>query len=293
MSFSHDDFLLALEQHDFAFEVGQTVRGKISGYENDGAYVDIGGKSAAFLPEREITLATGQKIEDLLPIQTELDLVIIRGQDADGQITLSLRQIEIKALWQEIQSYEPGHTLTVRVTGTNKGGLTANYKAIKAFIPRSHVVQRENQEELIGQQLTVAILEADPERKKLVLSQRQAKRAQRITELEIGQLISGTVADTRPFGAFVDLGGVSGLLHINNISQNYVSSLSTLLPNGTPLKAIVMDLDQQRGRISLSTSVLENRPGEVIEEFAAVMADAEQRAERYQKKVRGEAEIGE
>jgi small subunit ribosomal protein S1 len=210
--------------------------------------------------------------------------------NADGQITLSLRQLEIKALWEEIQTYEPGHTLTVRVTGTNKGGLTANFKSIKAFIPRSHVVQRENQEELIGQRLTVAILEADPERKKLVLSQRQAQRAQRITELEIGQLVSGTVADTRPFGAFVDLGGISGLLHINNISQNYVSSVSALLPNGTPLKAIVMDLDQQRGRVSLSTSVLENRPGEVLEEFAAVMSDAEQRAERYQQKMRGEAE---
>ena len=289
MSFSHDDFLLALEQHDFTFEVGQTVRGKISGYENDGVYVDIGGKSAAFLPEQEMTLASGQKAEDLLPLQSEHNFVIVRGQDNDGQITISLRQLEIKALWQEIQAYEPGHTLTVRVTGTNKGGLTANYRAIKAFIPRSHVVQRENQEELIGQKLTVVILEADPERKKLVLSQRQAQKAQRITELEIGQLISGTVADTRPFGAFVDLGGVSGLLHINNISQNYVSSISALLPNGTPLKAIVMDLDQQRGRISLSTSVLENRPGEVLEEFTAVMSDAEQRAERYQQKMRGEA----
>jgi small subunit ribosomal protein S1 len=290
LSFSHDDFLLALEQHDFAFEVGQTVRGKISGHEKDGVYVDIGGKSAAFLPEQEITLASGQKFEDLLPLQSEHNFVIVRAQDADGQITLSQRQLEIKALWQEIQTYEPGHTLTVRVTGTNKGGLTANFKAIKAFIPRSHVVQRENQEQLIGQQLTVVILEADPDRKKLVLSQRQAQRAQRITELEIGQLVSGTVADTRPFGAFVDLDGVSGLLHINNISQNYVSSVSALLPNGTPLKAIVMDLDQQRGRISLSTSVLENRPGEVLEEFAAVMGDAEQRAERYQQKIRGEAE---
>lgn len=290
MSFSHDDFLLALEQHDFAFEVGQTVRGRISGHENDGVYVDIGGKSAAFLPEQEMTLKSGQKAEELLPLQSEHNFVIVRAQDADGQITISLRQLEIKALWQEIQTYEAGHTLTVRVTGTNKGGLTANFKAIKAFIPRSHVVQRENQEQLIGQQMTVVILEADPERKKLVLSERQAQRTQRITELEIGQLISGTVADTRPFGAFVDLGGVSGLLHINNISQNYVSSVSALLPNGTPLKAIVMDLDQQRGRISLSTSVLENRPGEVLEEFAAVMGDAEQRAERYQQKIRGEAE---
>jgi small subunit ribosomal protein S1 len=71
LSFSHDDFLLALAQHDFAFEVGQTVRGKISGHENDGVYVDIGGKSAAFLPEQEITLAAGQKFEDLLPLQSE------------------------------------------------------------------------------------------------------------------------------------------------------------------------------------------------------------------------------
>jgi small subunit ribosomal protein S1 len=285
LSFSHDDFLKALDQHDFAFEVGQTVLGKIASYGSDGAYIDIGGKSAALLPVREVSLGADQKLEELLPVQTEREFMIIRGQDENGQIILSLRQLEIKAFWEKLQAFDPGQTLRVRVNGTNKGGLTANVKGIKAFIPRSHVVQRDNIEELVGQLITVSILEVDPDRKKLVLSQRQAHRAQRITELEIGQLVSGKVADLRPFGAFVDLGGVTALLHINNISQKYVSSVNSLLPIGTALKAVITDLDEQRGRISLSTSVLENRPGEMLEAFEAVMAEAEQRAASHQQKV--------
>jgi small subunit ribosomal protein S1 len=288
LSFSHDDFLKALDQHDYSFEVGQTVVGKIASYGSDGAYVDIGGKSAALLPLREVTLGADQKLEELLPVQTEREFLIIRSQDENGQITLSLRQLEIKAFWGQLQALEPGHTLKVRVNGTNKGGLTANVKGIKAFIPRSHVVQRENIEELVGQLITVCILEADPERKKLVLSQRQAQRAQRLTELTIGQLVSGKVSDLRPFGAFVDLGGVSALLHINNISQKYVSSVNAVLPIGTTIKAVITDLDEQRGRISLSTSVLENRPGEMLDARETVMAEAEQRATQHQQKVEAE-----
>jgi small subunit ribosomal protein S1 len=285
LTFSHDDFLRALDAHDFSFEVDQTIQGKVASHANDGVYIDIGGKSAAFLPEREVNLMADQKLEDLLPVGTERDFLIVKGQDENGQVTLSLRQLEIKAFWLELQAYDPGQTLTVRVTGTNKGGLTANVKGIKAFIPRSHVVQRENQEELIGQRLTVSILEADPERKKLVLSQRQAHRAQRINELEIGQLVSGKVADLRPFGAFVELNGITALLHINNISQKYVSSVNAVLPVGTLVKAVIADLDTQRGRISLSTSVLEERPGEVLDAFETVMAEAEERFDRHQQKM--------
>lgn len=290
MTFSHDDFLRALDAHDFSFEVDQTVQGKVASHANDGIYIDIGGKSAAFLPEREVNLVADQKLEDLLPVGTERDFLIVKGQDENGQVTLSLRQLEIKAFWLELQAYDPGQTLTVRVTGTNKGGLTANVKGIKAFIPRSHVVQRENQEELIGQRLTVSILEADPERKKLVLSQRQAHRAQRINELEIGQLVSGKVADLRPFGAFVELNGITALLHINNISQKYVSSVNAVLPVGTLVKAVIADLDTQRGRISLSTSVLEERPGEVLDAFETVMSEAEERFDRHRQKMQEKAE---
>lgn len=282
MSFSHDDFLKALDQHDFSFEVNQTVVGKVASYGNDGAYIDIGGKSAALLPLREVSLGADQKLEELLPVNTEREFLIIRAQDENGQITLSLKQLEIKAFWAQLQAYESGQALKVRVNGTNKGGLTANIKGIKAFIPRSHVVQRDNIEELVGQLITVSILEVDPDRKKLVLSQRLAQRAQRMTELVIGQLVSGKVADLRPFGAFVDLGGVSALLHINNISQKYVASVNSVLPVGTVLKAVILDLDEARGRISLSTSVLENRPGEMLDAFEAVMAEAEQRVATQQ-----------
>jgi small subunit ribosomal protein S1 len=288
LSFSHDDFLKALDQHDYSFEVGQTVVGKIASYGSEGAYVDIGGKSAALLPVREVSLGADQKLEELLPVQTEREFMIIRAQDENGQITLSLRQLEIKAFWAQLQAFEPGQTLKVRVNGTNKGGLTANVKGIKAFIPRSHVVQRDNIEELVGQLLTVSILEADPDRKKLVLSQRQAQRAQRMTELVIGQLVSGKVADLRPFGAFVDLGGVSALLHINNISQKYVASVNTVLPIGTIVKAVITDLDEQRGRISLSTSVLEHRAGEMLDAFETVMAEAEERVTQHQQQVQVE-----
>jgi small subunit ribosomal protein S1 len=103
-----------------------------------------------------------------------------------------------------------------------------------------------------------------------------------MTELEIGQLVSGTVADLRPFGAFVDLGGITALLHINNVSQKYVASLQTALPIGTALKAIVTDIDEQRGRISLSTSVLENYPGEMLDALTTVMVEAEVRVQRQQ-----------
>jgi small subunit ribosomal protein S1 len=288
LSFSHDDFLKALDQHDYSFEVGQTVVGKIASYGSEGAYVDIGGKSAALLPVREVSLGADQKLEELLPVQIEREFMIIRAQDENGQITLSLRQLEIKAFWAQLQAFEPGRTLKVRVNGTNKGGLTANVKGIKAFIPRSHVVQRDNIEELVGQLLTVSILEADPDRKKLVLSQRQAQRAQRMTELVIGQLVIGKVADLRPFGAFIDLGGVSALLHINNISQKYVASVNTVLPIGTIVKAVITDLDEQRGRISLSTSVLEHRAGEILDAFETVMAEAEERVTQYQQQVQAE-----
>lgn len=280
MTFSHDDFLKALDQHDYAFEVGQTVVGKIASYGSEGAYVDVGGKSAALLPLREVNLDLNQTLESLLPVQTEREFLVIRGQDENGQITLSIRQLEIKAFWAKLQAMPPGDTLTVRINGLNKGGVTAMVNGIKAFIPRSHLVQRENLEDLVGQQVTVCILEADPDRRKLVLSQRQAQRAQRMTQLEIGQLVSGKVVDLRPFGAFVDLGGISGLLHVNNISQKYVASVDKLLPVGTLVKAIITDIDEARGRISLSTRALENRSGEVLDAFETVMAEAEQRAQR-------------
>jgi small subunit ribosomal protein S1 len=104
-----------------------------------------------------------------------------------------------------------------------------------------------------------------------------AARSQVMGTLALGQLIEGTVASLKPFGAFIDFDGISGLLHIKQISKNYVESLPTVLKVGQPIKAVIVALDPERNRISLSTKVLEKYPGELLKESEAVFADAENR----------------
>jgi small subunit ribosomal protein S1 len=283
-SFSMDDFAKALEQHNYEFQKGQVVRGKVFEYDSNGAYVDIGGKSSAFLPIEEAALRTVTDLSEVVPLDEERDFLIIREQDADGQVTLSLRQLQVQQAWEDlIELQETGKVLQVRVSGANKGGVTVDVQGMRGFIPRSHLVERDNIESLIGQSLSVNFLEVDREREKLVLSQRMATQSNAFKDLQIGQLVEGKVSSIKPFGVFVDLEGVSGLLHIKQVSQKYIDNLGKLFAPGQPLKALVVDLDEGRGRISLSTRVLENYPGEMVDKMADVMDTAEERSERARK----------
>jgi small subunit ribosomal protein S1 len=283
-SFSMDDFAKALEQHNYEFQKGQVVRGKVFEYDSNGAYVDIGGKSSAFLPIEEAALRTVTDLSEVVPLDEERDFLIIREQDADGQVTLSLRQLQIQQAWEDlIELQETGKVLQVRVSGANKGGVTVDVQGMRGFIPRSHLLERDNIESLIGQSLSVNFLEVDREREKLVLSQRRATQSNAFRDLQIGQLVEGKVSSLKPFGVFVDLEGVSGLLHIKQVSQKYIDNLGKLFAPGQPLKALVVDLDEGRGRISLSTRVLENYPGEMVDKMADVMDTAEERSERARK----------
>lgn len=283
-SFSMDDFAKALEQHNYEFQKGQVVRGKVFEHDSNGAYVDIGGKSSAFLPIEEAALRTVTDLSAVVPLQEERDFLIIREQDADGQVTLSLRQLEIQQAWEQLtELQESGKVLQVRVTGANKGGVTVNVEGMRGFIPRSHLIDRDNIEALVGQALTVSFLEVDQERQKLVLSQRLATQSSAFSQLQIGQLVEGKVSSIKPFGVFIDLEGISGLLHIKQVSQKYIENLSQLFFSGQILKALVIDLDEGRGRVSLSTRVLENYPGEMVDKMADVMDTAEERSERARK----------
>lgn len=286
MSFSTDDFAKALEQHDYQFQRGQVVRGKVAGYDSDGAYIDIGGKSAAFLPIEEASLKRVTNLPEFLPEGEEREYLIIREQNEDGQVTLSLRQLEIKQAWSRLQALQDDQQTTqARVSGINKGGVTAEVQGIRGFIPRSHLVDRDNLEALIGKALTVAVLEVDPDRRRLVLSQRMASQAVSLSQLAIGQLVEGKVVSIKPFGVFVEFDGTTGLLHINQISKNYVADLNRVFEMGQPVKALIIDLDAVKRRISLSTKVLENYPGEMLEKLPEVMAEAETRAEKARKTI--------
>ena len=280
-SFSMDDFAKALEKHDYQFHKGQVVRGKIFQIDHDGAYVDIGGKSSAFLPQEEASLRAVADLSEVLPINEELEFLIIRDQDAEGQVTISRKQLEVKQIWEKLlEMQENSQSVQVRVTGVNKGGVTVDLLGVRGFIPRSHLAERDNLDALKGQNLTVGFLEINRETNKLVLSQRLAARSSNFSLLEIGQLIEGKITGIKPFGVFVDFNGVSALLHIKQVSQKFIDSLEKVFQIGQPIKAVIIDLDEGKGRVAISTRILENFPGEVVENFAEVMSSAEARANR-------------
>ena len=284
MTFSAEDFAKALEQHDYQFQKGSVVQGKVFSHGAEGAYIDIGGKSAAFLPIVEASLKRDVDLAEAVPLDSERKFLIIRDQDADGQVLLSIRRLELKRLWRKLAEMQANNqTLEVKINGVNKGGVTANVEGLKGFIPRSHLIGAKDLEELVGQTVLVTLLEVDPEKKRVILSQRSAVRAAAMSRLERGQVIEGTVANIRPFGAFVEFDGVTGLLHINQVSKNYVASLPNVLSVGQSIKAVIVDIDDIKHRISLSTKVLEKYPGEILQDLPGVMADAENRAKEIGK----------
>jgi small subunit ribosomal protein S1 len=279
-SFSMDDFAKALDNYDFQCEKGQVVRGKVCEYDNAGAYVDIGGKSLAFVSEKEVILRGDQNLQEALPLGEEMEFLIVKGQDEDGQVTLSRRQLEIKEAWTNIAAMaEAGNSVQIRVSGVNKGGVTGDIEGLRGFIPRSHLQNQDDMESLVGQLLTATFLEVNPDDKKLVLSQRNAMRASAMSRLAQGTLVEGKVASIKPYGVFVDFGGVSGLLHIREVSSVQVDSLTKLFAIGQSIKVAIAEIDEYRNRISLSTRVLETYAGEIIEKFDEVMENAESRLE--------------
>ncbi|WP_071190930.1 S1 RNA-binding domain-containing protein [Trichormus sp. NMC-1] len=280
-SFSMDDFAKALEKHDYQFQKGQVVHGKVFQLEHDGAYVDIGGKSSAFLPREEASLRAVTDLAEVLLLQEDMEFLIIRDQDAEGQVTLSRKQLEIQHIWEKlVQMQENSQTVQVRVTGVNKGGITVDLLGLRGFIPRSHLAERDNLDALKGQTLTAGFLEVNSNTKKLILSQRLATRSSNFSLLEVGQLVEGKITGIKPFGVFVELNGVSALLHIKQVSQKFIESLEKVFQIGQPIKAVIIDLDEGKGRVAISTRVLENFPGEVLENMEEVMSSAEARANR-------------
>ncbi|WP_310410784.1 S1 RNA-binding domain-containing protein [Chamaesiphon sp. OTE_8_metabat_110] len=285
--FSMDDFAKALDAEVVSFEKDQLVRGKIHSYDSDGVYVDINGKSLAFVPAEEVAADESADLSALLPIGDEQEFLIIREQNADGQVTLSKRQLQVRYAWNQVGDIQSNkESIQLKVTGVNKGGVTVNFQGIRGFIPRSQLLERDH-ESLVGTSIPGVIIEADKEKNKLVFSQRQATRTANFSQLELGQLVSGIVVGIKQFGAFVEFDGNTGLIYIKQVSQNRVEACEKLFTIGQEIKAMIIDLDEGNGKISLSTRVLENHPGEMLENMAEVMASAEARSERAAKKLFG------
>lgn len=279
--FDEEAFLAALDENEPVGTTGDVVAGTVIGLESDGVYVDIGGKAPGFMPKSECGLGVITNLKERFPKGLEIEVLVTREQNADGMVTISCRALALRQSWDKVKQLEKeGKVVQVKVSGFNRGGVTCDLEGLRGFIPRSQLQDGENHEALVGKTLGVAFLEVNSETRKLVLSEKRAATAARFAELEVGQLVEGTVVAVKPYGFFVDLGGISGLLHQSMITGGSMRSLREVFDQGDVVKALITELDPGRGRIALNTAMLEGQPGELLVEKDKVMAEAVDRANR-------------
>lgn len=279
--FDEEAFLAALDENAPVGTTGEVVKGVVIGMESDGVYVDIGGKAPGFMPKGECGLGAITNLKERFPKGLAIEVLVTREQNADGMVTISARALALRHSWEKVRQLEKeGKVVQVKVNGFNRGGVTCELEGLRGFIPRSQLNEGENHEALVGQTLGVAFLEVNAETRKLVLSEKRAATAARFATLEVGQLVEGHVASVKPYGYFVDLGGVSGLLHHSCVTGGVLRDLREAFQQGESIKALITAIDPARGRIALNTALLEGPPGELLIAKETVMAEAEDRAHR-------------
>ena len=281
--FDEDQFLAALNDNEPIGLTGETISGKIIALESDGVYIDIGGKAPGYMPKKECGLGVITNFKEKFPIGLEMEVLVIKEQNADGMVTVSARALILRKSWDKVSKVsKSGELINVLVNGFNRGGLTCDVEGLRGFIPRSQLEDGENYQSLLNKTLKVAFLEVNPESKKLVLSEKKATLLQKLETLKLGQLIEGKVLAVKRYGFFIDLGGASGLLHQSSLTKGNIRDLREVFVEGEFVKALITDIDREKGRIGLDTALLENSPGELLIEKEKVMNEASERAQKAQ-----------
>jgi small subunit ribosomal protein S1 len=224
--------------------------------------------------------------EEVLQSNETREFFILTDENEDGQLTLSIRRIEYMRAWERVRQLQ-AEDATVRsgVFATNRGGALVRIEGLRGFIPGSHISTRKPKEDLVGEELPLKFLEVDEERNRLVLSHRRALVERKMNRLEVGEVVIGTVRGIKPYGAFIDIGGVSGLLHISEISHEHIDTPHSVFNVNDEVKVMIIDLDAERGRISLSTKQLEPEPGDMIKNRDLVYDKAEEMAAKYREQL--------
>jgi small subunit ribosomal protein S1 len=227
------------------------VTGRVARISREDVFVDLGGRNQGIVPLRQF---------DEPPAEgTEIELLVVRFDAEEGLYELSRPTAAVDVgNWDEVRE---GQIVEVTVTGSNKGGLECQIAGIRGFIPMGQVslYRVENAEEFVGQRLACVVTEANRDRRNLVLShrammerERNEKRDKLLTELAPGQIREGVVRSLKDFGAFVDLGGVDGLIHVSQLSWDRVKHPSEVVEVGQKVKVRVEKFDKDTGKLSLS-----------------------------------------
>jgi len=279
--FDESAFLEALNANEPIGATGETISGKVIALESDGLYVDIGGKAPGFMPKKECGLGVITNFKERFPIGLVMEVLVIKEQNADGMVTISSRALILRKSWEKVSSSaKNGDLIEVLINGFNRGGLTCDVDGLRGFIPRSQLEDGQDHKSFVGKNLKVAFLEVNPESRKLVLSEKKARLVSKFADLKLGQLIEGKVLAIKPYGFFIDLGGASGLLHQSSITKGSIRSLREIFVEGEFVKALITEIDLEKGRIGLNTALLENTAGELIVDKDKVMEEAADRALR-------------
>jgi small subunit ribosomal protein S1 len=264
-------------------KVGDVVKGEVLAID-DKRQVIVGIEGAGVegvIPLRELTSDREADVNDLVKVGDVLDLVVVStiGSDKEGgSYLLSKRRLEARRAWEEIASkHNVDDIVEAPVTQDDKGGLVFDVEGDRGFVPASMIENRFVQDlnQYKGQTIRAKIIEIDPAESRLILSRRDVLNEERsealarvFNELSVGDVVEGKVARMTNFGAFIDLGGVDGLVHVSEISHERVSQPSDVLSVGEEVKVKVLGLDADKERISLSIKATQPGPWEAAAEQA-------------------------
>lgn len=286
VSFNVEDFHTAIQEYDFNSEIGTKVTGTVFNTDANGALVDITAKSSAYLPTREASIYDLKHVKEAGIVSGLREEFIIIGENAnDDSLILSLRSIQYDLAWERCRQLQAEDVVVKgKVVGANKGGVVALVEGLRGFVPFSQISTKSPAEELIESEIPLKFVEVDEEQSRLVLSNRKAM-ADSQAQLGIGSVLLGTVQSLKPYGAFIDIGGINGLLHVSQISHDRVSDIATVLQPGDALKVMILSHDRERGRVSLSTKKLEPTPGDMIRNPKLVFEKAEEMAQTFRQRI--------
>lgn len=269
-----DNFAEMLEESLKSLNTDEKVHGVVVGITPTEVLVDVGRKQAGFVPLSELTSDPGAKTDELVKIGDEMDLLIMRTNDQEGTIMLSKRRLDAAKGWDEIVAAEESQEiLTGIVVEVVKGGVIAVTKGVRVFIPASQATASRNDplDALLKKEVKFRIIEVNRSRRRAVgsirsvLKDKQKEMAEKFWETaEEGKEYDGVVKSLTSYGAFVDLGGIDGMIHISELSWTRIKHPSEVVNVGDKVHVYIKGLDHEKGKISLGYKRQEDSPWEVL-----------------------------
>lgn len=262
-----ESFEELLSKYDYSFQKGDLVKGIVCGYDNTGVTVDIGAKTAAFVPIKEACIDSETRIEEVLKKNCQYEFLIIREEDEDGKFLLSYKKVATAYNWRELEDKKAlDETVEGLITGVVKGGVLVEVNGVKGFVPSSHMRIKAT-DDMIGTKIELKILSMDAQQSNFILSNKKVyaedkeeTRRDTFAKIEVGQKIKGEVVRITDFGAFINIGGVDGLLPLSQISWKWIDHPSDILNINDEVEVEIIGIDYDKQRVSLSLKNLEADP---------------------------------